>query len=76
MRKTGIGTIELAEKLGERMNGVEIDKRGIIQTGNGITVNHDERRGIYQVRATIGEQTLTLEVADMNQAFGFVLGAL
>lgn len=76
MRKTGIGTIEMAEKLQERMSGVEIDKKGLVQVGNGISIDHDERRGMYIVQVSVCGKTASLEFNDASYVENFVLGAL
>lgn len=75
MIKTGIGSLELAEKLEKQVGEVELTKKGVVQVKQGLSVVHDERRKMFTVSVTIGEKTLSLELRDMENVVAFVAGA-
>lgn len=75
MNKTGIGSLELAEKLEKQIGEVELTEKGVIQVKQGLSVVHDERRKMFVVSVTIGERTLSLELQSMENVVAFVAGA-
>lgn len=75
MVKTGIGSIELMEKLGEKLHGIELTAEGVVQVKQGLSIIHDERRKVYIVSIGIGQKTFSLELHDVSRVIEFVVGA-
>ncbi len=75
MTKTGIGALELVEKLETQVEGVELTKRGVVQVKQGLSVTHDERRRMFVISVAIGEKSLSLELRDIENVVAFVAGA-
>jgi hypothetical protein len=74
MIKTGIGTLDLVERLGEKLSGIELDKKGVVQVSQGISVVHDERNRTYRIKIIVAGKQYALDIADINCATEIILG--